>query len=370
MTHITIAGKTYGPGRPLIAAELGTGHGGDLKKAAELVAAAAEAGAGCIKTQFVYADEILHPNTGAVPLPGGTINLYERFKALEQPPSFYAALKALAEERGLLFLCSPFGPRSARELRALGPACVKIASPELNYTRLLAELRGWGLPLILSSGVAALSDIDEAVRFLREGGADTPLCLLHCVTCYPAPETEYNLRCLKTLSGVFGIPCGLSDHSLDWELAPVLAAALGAAVIEKHFCLSRADPGLDDPIALAPADFARMTKAVSRAAALRPDDAISGLAARRGAALVEAVLGDGVKRLAPSERANYPRTRRSIHALRDIAAGETLREGMYASLRTEKVLRPGLPPSWEPLLAGRAARQDIPAGEGIRFEDI
>jgi sialic acid synthase SpsE len=379
VSEIWIGGQVFSPQRPLVVAELGTSHNGDLGKAQEMAAAAAAAGAGCIKLQMVFADEILHPNTGEVALPGGRIRLYDRFKQLETPPEFYAEVKEYLESRGLIFLCTPFGLKSAAILRELGPGIVKIASPELNYTALLRETASWGLPALLSSGVSTLGDIERAVSIFREqrtmrdkretGSGGLNLCLLHCVTAYPAPETDYNLRTLRSLAAVFGVPAGLSDHSLDPELVPALAVTQGAAVIEKHFCLSRSGSGLDDPIALPPDEFARMAKAVRQAAA-EPDAALAALCRERGEALVEQVLGTGVKELAPSERANYRRTNRSIHALRDIGAGETLRPGDFAVLRTEKILRPGLEPCWEPFIAGRTARNNIPAGEGIRFEDI
>jgi len=397
--------------RPLIIAELGTAHGGDLSRAQEMAAAAAEAGAGCIKLQMVFADEILHPNTGEVTLPGGAIRLYDRFRQLEMPLEFYAKVKEFVESRGLLFLCTPFGLKSARMLHELQPKIVKIASPELNYTNLLREIGGWGLPVLLSTGVSTLGDIEEALGILgdekiehtkaqrheeHEGNTEgfhnrsslisspfvprtegsTCLCenssltLLHCVTAYPSPETDYNLRVLRSLAAVFGTAVGVSDHSLDPELVPALAVSQGAAVIEKHFCLSRDDPGLDDPIALPPAEFARMVRAIRYAIELGSQETVASLSRDRGAALVEAVLGSGVKTLAPSERENYTRTNRSIHALRDIQAGETITANDFAVLRTEKILRPGLAPSWAAALCGRAARQFIPAGEGIRFEDV
>jgi sialic acid synthase SpsE len=345
---------------------------------------------------MVFADEILHPNTGEVALPGGKIRLYDRFKQLEMPLDFYAAVKEYVESRGLFFLCTPFGLKSAHMLRTLQPKMVKIASPELNFTDLLQEVAGWGLPTLLSSGVSTLGDIEEAVRIIvgsREWGVGNedcstnnaphsplstlhslstppPLCLLHCVTAYPAPETDYNLRVLQSLAAIFGVPVGVSDHSLDPELVPALAVSQGAAVIEKHFCLSRDDAGLDDPIALPPAEFARMAQAVRRAAETGPDETIARLSRERGAALVEAVLGSGIKTLAPSEKENYSRTNRSIHALRDIQAGETIQAEDFAILRTEKILRPGLAPSCAADICGRTARQFIPAGEGIRFEDV
>jgi sialic acid synthase SpsE len=371
--NFRVNSRLYNPQQVLVIAELGTGHNGDPVKARELIRAAAEAGSDCIKLQIVYADEILHPNTGEVALPGGKIRLYDRFKELEVNAEFFVSLKEYVESLGLLFLCTPFGPRSARELHDLNPKVVKIASPELNYSGLLQKIAQWQTPVLLSSGVSRLGDIEEAVSILK--GEENPvaghnICLLHCVTAYPAPETDYNLRILQNLAGIFGVSVGVSDHSPDPELVPALGVALGATAIEKHFCLSRDDPGLDDPIALPPAAFAQMVKAVRRAQKTEPEETIKAYSQERDSALVEAVLGDGIKRLAPSEKANYERTNRSLHALHDIAPGEIIKPGDFGVLRTEKILRPGLPPSWEQKITGRMAKNFIPAGEGIRFEDI
>jgi sialic acid synthase SpsE len=377
---LIIDNTVYNPRNPLIIAELGTSHGGDSGKATEMVHAAAESGASCIKLQMVFAEEILHPNTGEVMLPGGKIRLFDRFKQLEMPLDFYAKLKEQIESLGLLFLCTPFGLKSAKMLRELQPKAVKIASPELNFTSLLQEIAKWNLPVLLSSGVATLGDIEEALGILTTAALPhshppqtTPpaaTCLLHCVTAYPAPETDYNLRVLGSLSSVFGVAVGVSDHSLDPELVPALAISQGAAVIEKHFCLSRKDPGLDDPIALPPAEFAAMVRAIRRTAEMEAGEALAAIRRERGDSVVEAVLGSGIKMLAPSERENYARTNRSIHALRDIHPGEIISSGDFAILRTEKILRPGLLPFWAEQICGRTARQFIPSGEGIRFEDI
>jgi sialic acid synthase SpsE len=178
------------------------------------------------------------------------------------------------------------------------------------------------------------------------------------------------LRVLQSLAAVFGVFVGLSDHSLDPELVPALAISQGAAVVEKHFCLSRNDPGLDDPIALPPPEFTRMARAVRKAAQMGPEETIALLKRERGAETVEAVLGSGIKTLAPSEKENYTRTNRSIHTLRDIHPGEIIGNEDFAILRTEKLLRPGLAPSYAANIIGRTARQFISAGEGIRFEDI
>jgi sialic acid synthase SpsE len=358
---------------PLFIAELGTSHGGDRGKAAELVAAAGGAGALCVKCQIVFADEILHPKTGSVRLPGGEIPLYEAFKKLEQGPEFYEFLKDETEKQGLLFLATPFGPKSADLLKNLRPKAVKIASPELNYVQLVKEIASWDIETFISTGVSKLEDIEEALGWCggfdsnRRGLAGEKICLLHCVTSYPAPPEDYNLRIIPALAARFGCRCGVSDHSLDPVLVPLLAASLGAAAIEKHFCLSRSDPGLDDPIALPPEDFAKMVKTVNNTPFVQAVDLLSK---EYGAEKVQKCLGDGVKRLALSEEANYERTRRSLHALADIAAGDPLTPEKFAPLRTEKLLRPGLPPSWAEKITGKTAKLFIPAGEGIRLEDV
>lgn len=360
-----VAGNAYGPRSPLVVAEIGTSHGGDLAKAFELVDAAAEAGADCAKFQCVFAEEIVHPNTGVVSLPGGPTPIYERFRDLELGEEFYAAMKERAEARGMLFLCTPFGLKSARLLRRLGVEAMKVASPELNHLPLIDELASYGLPVLVSSGVSTLADIERALRRLA-----CPVLLLHCVTAYPAPAEEYNLRVLAGLSSVFGLPTGVSDHSADPVLVPSLAVAMGASCVEKHICLSRVDKGLDDPIALPPEDFSRMARAVREAAELPAQATIAALSERFGADVVEKVLGDGVKRLAPSEAGNYSRTNRSVHALREIKKGEVFSAENLALLRTEKILRPGLGPELLPAVLGRKARRAVPSGEGITWEDV
>jgi sialic acid synthase SpsE len=364
---ITVGNRTLGPGRPcLVVAELGTGHLGSMTRARDLVDAAAASGADCAKFQLVYADEILHPRSGAVDLPTGRIELYRRFRELEQPISFYAELKRYVESKGLLFLCAPFGLRSARELCGIGVAAIKIASPELNHVPLLEEVAGYGLPLVLSSGVSTLGDIERA---LAVTGRDR-VVLLHCITAYPAPETEYNVSLLASLATVFGVEVGLSDHSLDPVLVPALAVLHGARVLEKHFTLSRAGAGLDDPIALEPAAFARMVATVRDAEAAGPAATLDRLEMEYGAGRVRLAIGSGVKDLAPSERANYRRTNRSIHAVGEIRAGDEITAEAVAVLRTEKVLRPGLAPEFLPVVLGRRAARDIPPGEGVTWEDV
>lgn len=353
--------------RVYIIAEIGTGHGGDIERARELVDAAASSGADCAKFQIVYADEILHPDTGFVTLPGGPVRLYDRFRELEVAPVFYAEMSAFCASRNIDFLCTPFGLKSASELKALRAKRVKIASPELNHVPLLRETASWGVPLILSSGVSTLTDIERALTATESAPQRT---LLHCVTSYPAPEEDYNLTVLESLSRIFGVEVGVSDHSLDPVLVPVLAVACGARMVEKHITISRTDGGLDDPVALTPRLFAEMVKAIRRAESMSKEEIIADLSAQYGADRIRAILGNGVKMLAPSERANYTRTNRSIHATKSLSKGEIITEGDVALLRTEKVLSPGLAPEFLDQVIGARLARDVKNGEGLSWEDV
>lgn len=370
----TVSGRQWSAKNPMVVAEIGTGHGGDRRKAHALIDAAFEAGADCAKFQIVYADEILHPDTGFVNLPGGPVRLYDRFRELELEPAFYADMADYCAKRGILFLCSPFGLKSARELHALDPGFIKVASPELNHFPLLKELSSYRVPLVLSSGVSRLADIERALETAdsAEGRAERRIdrILLHCVTSYPAPETDYNLRILGNLSNIFGIPVGVSDHSLDPVLVPALAVGEGAAMVEKHICLSKDDPGLDDPVALPPDQFKRMCDAVREAARRGPEETKNSLAKEYGAEKIEKVLGDGVKRLAPSERANYGRTNRSLHFMRDMGAGESISESDISIVRTEKILTPGLGPEHLADILGACLVRDTKNGAGVSWEDL
>ncbi len=362
---IAISGKNIGAGSPcFIVAELGTSHLGSEEKARKLADAAAAAGADCVKLQLVHADEILHPLSGVVDLPTGRIELYKHFKSLELDISFYRDFKEYAENKGLVFLCSAFGLRSARELKSIGVEAIKIASPELNHYPLIREVGSYGLPLLLSSGVSTLGDIEKSLSI-----AGKEVILLHCITAYPAPEEEYNVRVLATLRAAFGVETGVSDHSLDPLLVPVLSVLNGACVVEKHFTLDRTGAGLDDPIALEPDAFASMVSRI-REAEKAPSFVRSFLESRYGAERVSRVEGSGKKELAAAEKLNYSRTNRSIHALSEIPRGARITDDMVAVLRTEKKLRPGIGPEFLAAVIGASAQRRVPAGEGIEWQDV
>lgn len=348
---------------PLIVAEIGTAHGGDPVKAAELIAAAAESGADCAKFQYIIADEIVHPRCGSIQLPGGPVPIHERFRTLEQPPSFYAGLKETCEKHGVAFLCSPFGLESARLLMELGVESVKIASPELNHIPLLKATRH--LRQILSTGVSTLSDIELALSVCGEKSS-----LLHCVTSYPAPAEEYNINLIPALHTVFGVPVGVSDHSVDPLLVPALAAASGAAIIEKHFTLDRRGDGLDDPIALLPSDFLEMSRETRKAAVEGRQAVVSRMSERYGREKIDAVLGDGRKRLGRSEQRFYATTNRSIIAVRGIDAGETLTPANVALLRSETNLKPGLPALFWDTVLGKKTGRPLANGDGLEWSHL
>ncbi|MBO5138003.1 MAG: N-acetylneuraminate synthase family protein [Spirochaetaceae bacterium] len=363
-----------------ITAEIGTAHGGSIQKAKELIRTAVYAGADSVKFQWVYADEILHPNTGLVDLPGGKIRLYDRFKQLEVPPQFFSEARDYAHSLGCKFICSPFGLNSLKQLYAINPDAIKIASPELNHfpmLKLLKQLQTDNknpLPVILSSGVSKLSDIEKALSCLGKEN----ITLLHCITSYPAPPEQYNLKVLESLAAITGVPVGVSDHSIEALLVPVLAVAHGATFIEKHITLSRNTSGLDDPVALEGQDFARMVNAIRKTQETLNNYGktqgkpiiIEELKKNFGNELVEQTIGDGVKKLAPAEEANYGRTNRSLHIKKAMRAGDCLTKDCIAVLRTEKELEVGISPEFIDDVVGAILTKDIEAGQGISWKHL
>ena len=202
--------------------------------------------------------------------------------------------------------------------------------------------------------------------------------LLHCVTSYPAPEEEYNVRLIAALKKDFGVETGLSDHSLDPVLVPCLAASQGATVFEKHITLSKKTSGLDDPVALEPGQFLQMTRAlrqcqaaINRYGSERGEkEIIAQMSEQYGSARVQKVLGSGIKALAPAEENNYGRTNRSLHYMRAFEAGHLLKAGDVGVLRTEKVLTPGLSPEFLESVIGKKLSRTVDDGAGVAWEDI
>jgi sialic acid synthase SpsE len=363
--QLHIGDRTISKSSPcFIIAEAGTSHEGDLARAVELIDASAEAGADCVKFQAVFADEIVHPNTGYIRLPDGDVSIFDSFRRVERGETFYRALASRCRERSVEFLCTPFGTRSARLLEDIGVTAYKIASPELNHAPLVSQCAETGRPCILSTGVSRISDIEAAISLFSG-----PVGILHCVTAYPAHPTDYNIKALDTLSRLFGVPVGVSDHSLQTDLVPVLSVLSGARMVEKHVTLSKDGHGLDDKVALSPREFAQMVASIRHAEAM-PAGADAEILSRYGARLVDTVRGDGVKRMARSEEQLYRTTNRTIISVRPIAVGEQFDVSNIRLLRSETNIQPGLEPVFLDELLRRVAARDICDGQGVSWGDV
>ncbi len=328
--------NTFSQEKPLIIAEIGTSHNGDMARAKLLVDAAKDAGATAVKFQIIYADEILHPNTGFVKLPTGNIPL---------------------------FSASPFGMKSAKELAGLNPDFIKIASPELNFVQLLEYCADFNMPMIVSTGVSKLRDIEKAVDCISAKNPDLPLALLHCVTAYPAPESSYNISLVENLRKIFNLPVGLSDHSMDAVLVPALSLAFGGFIVEKHICLSRKEKGLDDPVALEPQQFKKMCDAIKKYSKSSKEEIIQDLIKQNySEKTIKDVIGNGKKELSFAEKQNYGRTNRSIHYTKDLSKGTIITKNDLAILRTEKILSVGASPDKLNSFIGAKLKRSVESG--------
>jgi len=252
---IQIAGRTIGPNAPVfVIAEAGVNHNGDLDLARRLIDAAVEAGADAVKFQTFEADRVA---SAVAPKAAYQLATTDRdqsqrdlLRTLELSPSHHRELQTYAERRGLIFLSTPFDLPSVALLTGLGVPAMKVPSGEITNRLLLDAIAATGLPVLLSTGMAYLDEVQEAIAVLHHGGI-SELVLLHCVTDYPADPADSNLAALQTLARAFGTPVGLSDHTIGIAV-PLAAVALGACVIEKHFTLSRDLPGPDHRASLEP----------------------------------------------------------------------------------------------------------------------
>ena len=350
-----------------IIAEAGVNHNGSLDMALRLIDAAAEAGADAVKFQTFKSEAVISrfavKAEYQTKTTGGDESQLEMVKKLELDNAAHRALVEHCAKRGIQFLSTPFDLQSVDLLvDELNVPLLKIPSGEITNAPLLLKISRTGKPVIMSTGMSTLGDIENALGVLAFGYTQkdaTPsrdafiqayfsaagqaalrckVTLLHCTTEYPAPIEEVNLRVMRTMGHAFGLPVGYSDHT-EGITIPVAATALGATVIEKHFTLDRNLPGPDHKASLEPEELAQMVKAIRQ---------------------IEVALGTGAKIPAPSERKNMPIARKSIVAARDISAGEELNEGNLT------IKRPGNGTSplfyWDVLrtTARRDYRQDEP----------
>lgn len=348
MPEIVIGSRTIGTGRPTyVVAEMSANHRQDLGRAEAIVRAARAAGADAIKLQTYTPDTMtidganehfrIGPGTA---WEGDT--LYELYRRAATPWEWHPALRDLALELGLDFFSTPFDGSAVRFLEELAVPAYKVASFEITDVELLEQIGATGKPVIVSTGMATLDEIEEAVRHLRHAGCGG-LALLKCTSAYPAPVEDINLRTIPHLAAAFDLPVGLSDHTLGVEV-PVAAVAVGASIIEKHLTLSRDDPTPDAAFSLEPDEFRAMVAAVRSC---------------------EKALGGVVYGVAEAERQSTV-FRRSLFAVEDID------EGALLSRENVRSIRPGygLHPRFLKDVLGRRARHRIARGTPLSWDLI
>jgi N-acetylneuraminate synthase/N,N'-diacetyllegionaminate synthase len=336
-----VGDRAIGDGaRVFIVAEAGVNHNGDPALARRLIDAAVEAGADAVKFQTFRSAALVSRHAPKadyqLATTGGEESQAEMLARVELTLEQHVELRDYCAKRGIVFFSAPFDPASVEALDGLGVALFKVPSGEITNFPLLRQIASKRKPVILSTGMSTLAEVADAVAAIRAAG-DPPLALLHCVSAYPAPVAEMNLRAMDTLREQFRCPVGLSDHTLGIEVA-LAAVARGAAIVEKHLTLDKTLPGPDHRASLEPSELAALV---------------------RGVRAVEAALGDGAKRPMPSEADVRRVARKSLVAARPLRAGEALTAADVA------IKRPGtgLPPSELPAVLGRRVRRDVAADE-------
>jgi N,N'-diacetyllegionaminate synthase len=328
----------------IIIAEAGVNHNGDLVLAKQLIDAAATAGADIVKFQTFNADSLVTRKAPKANYQTQTTNSaetqHDMLRRVELTEAMHYELIAHCATRNISFLSTGFDIQSVNLLRKLGQECFKIPSGEITNLPYLRHIGQLNKTVILSTGMATMGDIEAAIDVLERAGTPrSKLTVLHCTTEYPTPMNEVNLRAMLSIKSAFGVAVGYSDHTQGIEVA-VAAVAMGAAVIEKHFTLDRKLPGPDHQASLEPAELVVMVKAIRN---------------------IELALGDGIKRLMPSEVRNKPVVRKSLVASRFIKAGEVFTEDNLATKRPGSGVSAML---WDDFL-GKKARRNFAVDELI-----
>jgi len=340
---VKIGAREIGRGGPTyVIAEIGSNHGGDLERTLKLVAACAEAGADAAKLQSWTVAGLQNCKDVT---PEGLVDskswpVLERYRL---PDDWHPRLSAHCRKSGLAFLSTPFDLGRARLLRSLDVPAIQIASGDLTYDELLEEVGSYGLPVLLSTGMANLGEIEHALTAL--GSAAKRTVLLHCVGAYPPEPEDANLKALVALQQAFGLPVGLSDHFPGHAMA-VAAVALGACVIEKHVTFARTDGHPDSPFALEIPELAELVRTLRT---------------------IERALGDGRKRCMPSESGGLIGGRRCVFAARDLPAGRALARDDLA------VVRPAIgeiAPAQLRSVVGRKLRNPLSKGVPLSWKDL
>jgi len=341
-----IGDRIIGPRPCYIIAEAGVNHNGDLSMAHQLVDAAAAVGADAVKFQTWITDLICAPNaaSAAYQVEGGDVDQYAMLRQLELPFEWHAELQAHARDVGVDFLSTPDDLTSAEFLVRLGVPALKVGSAELRNLPHLRALAAFGLPMIISTGMAAMEQVTLALQVVRDAGAPA-VSVLHCVSAYPAPDDEMNLLSISTMREHLEIPVGLSDHTAG-SLAAMLGVGLGMSILEKHLTLDHALPGPDHRASADVAEFASLVDDVRRA---------------------EVMLGDGEKRMTASERDTYQAVRRILVYLADIPAEAVLLPSMIRAVRSAV---DGLGADATDRFVGRTLRRPVRAFTPVQDADV
>ena len=348
MKKVRVSNKLIGEEEPcFIIAEAGVNHNGSVELAKKLIAVAKEAGADAVKFQTFKAENVVTQKAEKAAYQKGTTDAeesqYEMIKKLELTEYDFKELADYAKERGVIFLSSPFDKGSADLLDKMNVPAYKIASGEITNFPLLRYITKKGKPIILSTGMATLGEVEEALNVIRSEGVEEVI-LLHCVSNYPAKIEDVNLRAMETLKQAFKIPVGFSDHTLGIT-ASIAAVALGACVIEKHFTLDRNLLGPDHKASLEPDELKEMVKSIRD---------------------VEKALGNGVKIPTKEEEEIKRIARRSIVAKVDIPKGTTITEDMMDAKRPGR----GIEPKSIDIIVGKKAKEDIRKDEIVTWKMI
>ena len=326
---------------PFVIAEAGINHEGEFEKAIQLVDAAVAAGADCIKFQSHITEAEMIP-TDMKPGEISDESLWDIIKRCELMEEEERAIKRYCEEKGILYLCTPFSREAADRLETMDVVGFKIGSGECNNIPLVKHIARKGRPIFLSTGMNDLESVRVSVEAIRE--FDCPLVLMHCTSEYPAPYEHVRLGAIRQLKDTFGLPVGLSDHSMGIYTC-LGAVALGASAVEKHFTISRSWPGPDCPISIEPGELAELV---------------------RGAKAIW-LAGGGSKTILPTEQPVIDFAYASVVTIKEVKAGEVL------SLNNVWVKRPGTGPIMANDLdsvLGRVARRDLPTDVQIAPEDF
>ncbi len=332
---LTIGSRRVGPGQPVfVIAEIGMNHNGDLDLALAMIEAAGACGVDAVKFQSFRTEAFLSDR-----IPG----LDDR-RRYEIPEAWYPELNAAARQAGVEFFSTPLDAGSAETLAANGVPCFKIASCDLTNLPLIAQVAGYGKPVIISTGFGRLGEVERAIETALAAG-NRQLILMHCVALYPTPPGDANLRAIETLRQAFGLPVGLSDHSREEPAIALLAAGLGAVALEKHFTTDRALPGYDHAMSETPESLTQIVSALRQ---------------------VPAILGDGRLERSEAELARRETARRGLYWTGDLEAGTRIEAAHLIPLRPSHAVAPCALPE----LLGRTLQRPVKGGDPVARTDL